>query len=267
MPLPTRPPAAGVTPEPVMEIKIDTRPDPPRRREDAFQATRWSLVAALKNAAPADAQRSLVELCQGYWYPIYAYIRRCGHAPEIAYDIAQAFFSRLVGEIRAADPRTHGRFRTFLLARLNRFLAEDWRSERVIESDLVRAPDDLDALEQRHQREQFPDATPELAFQRGFALEVLGRSVRRLRREADEGGRLDMFEKLEPYLATDPQPGQYEELGVALRTRPLALVMAIKRLRSRFRELVEEELAETVASPEHLDAERGALLEILGKAR
>lgn len=250
-----------------MESKVEQQDPPRRRHDDSFQATRWSLVAALKSGAPADAQRSLAELCQGYWYPVYAYIRRCGHTPEIAYDIAQAFFARLVTEIRSADPRSHGQFRTFLLSRLNRFLVEDWRNEKAIEGEPMPAPADLAALEARHQREMFPDATPETAFQRSFALEVLARSLQRLRLEAQQGGRIDMFERLEPFLTSEPQAGQYEDLGRELGSRPLALVIAIKRLRSRFRELVEEELTQTVASGDDLDAERGALLAILGAER
>jgi len=249
-----------------MHAKVEQE-EPRRRHSDSFQATRWSLVAALKSGAPGDAQRSLAELCQGYWYPVYAYIRRTGHAPEIAYDIAQAFFARLTTEIRSAEPRSHGQFRTFLLSRLNLFLAEDWRPEKPLEGEAIPGPSDVDALEARHRRELSADATPETAFQRSFALEVLARSLQRLRLEAEQGGRIAMFEQLEPFLTSEPQAGQYEELAKQLKTRPMALVIAIKRLRSRFRELVEEELAQTVASVDDLDAERGALLAILGTER
>jgi len=198
---------------------------------------------------------------------VYAYIRRSGHAPELAYEIAQAFFARLSTEIRSAEPRSHGQFRTFLLSRLNLFLVEDWRHEKAAEGEGVSGPADVDALEARHRRELRADATPETAFQRSFALEVLARSLQRLRLEAEQGGRVAMFDQLEPFLTSEPHPGQYEELGKQLKTRPMALLIAIKRLRSRFRELVEEELAQTVASSDDLDAERGALLAILGAER
>ena len=249
-----------------MDLKIEQQ-QPRRRHSDSFQATRWSLVAALKGDSPGDAQRSLAELCQGYWYPVYAYIRRCGHAPELAYDVAQAFFARLTTEIRGAEPRSHGQFRTFLLSRLNAFLAEDVRGERSVAGEPIAGPLDVDALEARHRRELQAGATPETAFQRSFALEVLARSLRRLRAEAEQGERIAMFERLEPFLTTEPQASQYQDLARELNSRPLALVIAIKRLRSRFRELVEEELAQTVASVDDLDAERGALLAILGTER
>ena len=247
-----------------MELTVAHRNEPPRHRSDSFQVTRWSLVAALESGSPEDARRSLAELCQGYWYPVYAYIRRCGHEPQVAYDIAQSFFSNLVAEIRNAEPRSYGQFRTFLLARLNAFLSRDWRSERVLAPDAIPAPQELAALEQRHLRESGDGATPEVAFQRSFALEVLARSVKRLRLEAEQGGRLAMFEGLEPYLTVDPPRGGYEQLALDLGSRPLALVMAVKRLRSRFRELVEEELAQTVADGTELEQERAALLRILG---
>jgi RNA polymerase sigma-70 factor (ECF subfamily) len=246
-----------------MEFKVVERNAPPQKRSDSFQVTRWSLVAALASGSPEDARRSLVELCQGYWYPVYAYVRRCGHEPKVAYDIAQAFFSSLLVEIRGAEPRSYGQFRTFLLDRLNRFLSRDWRSERVLDPSAIPPPVELVVLEQRHQRENTAGATPEAVFQRSFALEVLARSSTRLRLEAEQGGRLAMFERLEPFLTVDPQPGEYERLAQELRSRPLALVMAVKRLRSRFRELVEEELAQTVADAGELAKEREALLAVL----
>ena len=247
-----------------MESKADAGAQPARMPEN-FANTRWSIVAGMQSENRGDARRSLVELCQAYWYPVFAYVRRCGHAPEIAYDLCQSFFEYLLEELRHANPQEYGQFRAFLLARLNRFLAEDWRNERAATSLPEVAPNEpLLVMEERQKREHALGATPERAFQRGFALEVLTRSLNRLRLEAQQGGRLPMFEQLEPYLTTEPEAGRYEILAQSLSTRALAVVVAIKRLRQRFRELVDEELQQTVATDADMDAERGALLAILG---
>lgn len=250
-------------------MEIDIQPGPARpRAPEAFANTRWSMVAGVQSESRAEARRSLGELCQSYWYPVFAYVRRCGHAPEVAYDLTQSFFGQLLEEMRQTRPQEYGRFRNFLLARLSRFLAGDRHEFPPGEAtpELV-PPHSLAALEQRQRREQAPEATPERAFQRGFALEVLARSLNRLRQEAQQGNRLRMFEQLEPFLTSEPEPGQYSAIATLLGARPLAIVVAVKRLRQRFRELVDEELSQTVASVSDMEAERDALLAILGDAQ
>lgn len=224
----------------------------------AFATTRWSLVAAAGGAAST----SLTELCVRYWYPVFAYARRCGHPPEVAQEITQAFFHHLVGErLRGVGSDPPRRFRDWLLAELARFVAHDWKGQPVARpaTDLL-APLPVALLEQRHQAEGVAPASVDLGFRRSFALEVLSRALNRLRREARQAGRETMFERLEPYLTVEPGPGDYASLAEALGTRPLSLVVALKRLRQRFRELADEELAETVADAEEFAAERAALL-------
>lgn len=234
----------------------------------AFEHTRWSLIAIARDRGAEGARHALGELCHAYSYPAYAYVRRCGHRPEQAYAITAAFFSQLVEALRQDDPAAHGRFRQFLLSRLAHFMAEDWPSGRqaAATGGLHFSQSPLE-LETRHQRDGVADGTPESSFQRGFALELLGRSRDRLRNEAQRGGRSPMFDLLEPYLHADPPPGVHEQLARLLGIRSLSVVMAIKRLRQRFRELVDEELAETVANAADLQAERDALLNILGAQR
>lgn len=248
-----------------MEIKLEKSPEKPRK-PDAFAATNWGMVDAVRDQATL-ANRSLGELCQGYWYPVYAYVRRWGHPPELAYDTTQAFFGHLIESIRHEDAHAHGRFRQFVLTRLGLFLREDWRSERAVppSSDLP-VPLALAEVEARVQRDR-KDGTPERTFQRGFALEVLGLSMKKLRAEAVQNGRLNMFELLEPFLTSEPEPAQYQVLTEEMHMAGVAVAMAINRLRGRFRELVDEQLASTVTQLDDLDAERGALLAILGEAR
>ena len=237
--------------------------------DPGFQTTRWSLVAALDHdqdrAGPqaAPARQRLLELCLRYWYPVYLYLRRSGHNAEAAQALAANFFEALLqrrghGASRGRD----GRFRTFLLAELHRFLAEYASEEH---HDVV-APLDpglsippLAQLEARRQRDGDAGGSPELALRRGFALEVIAQAMRRIEDEAREAGRLPMFSALQPYLASDPVPGIYADIAQRLDVSPLFLALALKRLRERFRELVDDELAQTVASAAALDDERRSL--------
>lgn len=232
-------------------------------RPDDFTQTRWSMVQRLGAPRSGEARQALTELALRYWYPVYAYVRRCGHAPGIAQDITRAFFQRVAAEAGKPDGIPHGRFRDWLLARLNVFLAGDWHELTEGEAEAASPP--LDDLERRHRDEQAAGDSPEQAFQRGFALEVLARAFKALQAEARETGHLDMYEALEAYLARDPLPGQYEEMGRRLGVRPLALVLALKRLRQRFRELARAELADAVASPEDMAAEQQALFAALAR--
>jgi hypothetical protein len=231
----------------------------PNHSQNRFLTTRWSVVL---QPAAADAGDALNDLTQRYWHPVYAYLRRCGHEPAVALDIAGSFLADLLRQFeRSRDQPPRGRFRQYLLDRLNAFLGGDWRAaqDTTEGSDLV-APIDLEA---RYQRDITAAASPEAAYQHAFALEVIARALRRLRAEARQTGHLEMFEAMEPFLAREPAPGEYEAMAARLRSRPLALVVALKRLRQRFREIVGQELADTVASAEELAAELAALRAIL----
>ena len=225
-----------------------------------FTRTRWSMVRQLQGT-DADARNALTELAVRYWYPVYACVRRCGHPQGIAQDITQLFLQQVAADLRSSRSAPLGRFREWLLARLNAFLAGEWRELTVAEC-LPEAPP-VAELEARSRCELGLDDSPEQAFRRSFALEVLSRGLKRLRAEARQTGHADMCEALEPFLTHEPLPGQYDELGRELAVRPLTLVVALKRLRQRFRELVRDELADTVASADELTAERQALLTAL----
>jgi RNA polymerase sigma-70 factor (ECF subfamily) len=250
-----------------MDTKSTTASGAPRRPE-GFANTRWSMVVGMRSEDQSDVRRALVELCQAYWYPVFAYVRRCGHPPEDAYELTRTFLNRLLAELRRSDPREYGQFRGFLLSRLARFLVEERHGEPPSDTaEVPPPPEPLAELDRRQRDEHADETSPERAFQKSFALEILAHALARLRREAQTSGRLAMFEQLEPYLTGEPEPGQYELLARNLATRPLALVVAIKRLRQRFRELVDDELSQTVATSADLDTERSALLAIVGETR
>ena len=230
--------------------------------QDRFATTRWSVVMQFAGDESPGAKGALTELSQRYWYPVYAYVRRCGHVPAITQDITRSFLQQLLQGVQEDRTQSsHGHFRSYLLSELNTFLGGDWRQipSEDDSTELLPPPD----LEARFQRDHAQTSSPEQAYQRSFALEVLARAFRRLRSEARKAGHLDMYEALEDFLGNDPGPGVYEALARALNTRPLALVVALKRLRQRFRELVGEELADTVTSAEDLIAEQQALHAVL----
>lgn len=239
--------------------------NPTAENTEDFSRTRWSIVCRLQDERRPDAREALGELAVRYWYPVYAYVRRCGHSQEIAQDITQVFLQQVSDDLRSSQMRTPGRFRDWLLAKLNEFLAGEWR-ELAEGGDVPGAPP-VQELEARNRNEHASDESPELAYRRSFALEVLARGMNRLRGEARQTGHLDMCEALEPFLTRDPLPGQYDELGHKLCIRPLVLATALNRLRQRFRELVREELADTVASADELLAEQQALSAALERER
>ncbi len=226
---------------------------------DDFPATRWSLVAAA-GADAAKSQASLAELCARYWYPVYAYVRRCGHDPSRADAIVRAFFNQLVDTARSGRPGlATGRFRDFVLAQLNAFLAAGWSDLQLAAGAELAPPLPAALLEQRLQLEAGMRSSPEQGFRASFAIEVLSRALQRLRNEAAQAGRESMLDALEPYLTREPEPGQYPELARQLGMQVLSVTIAVKRLRQRYRELADAELAETVASNQDLEVERAAL--------
>jgi RNA polymerase sigma-70 factor (ECF subfamily) len=228
---------------------------------DRFAATRWSLVASAASSDDASARRALIELCLRYWYPVYAYVRGCGHEPATARDMTRAYFEHLIGNRSPGELQGSGRFREHLLIVLHQFLARDWRSAGNAPVPEFEHADD--GLEERYRADAREALGPEQVYQRSYALQVLNSALERLRGEAQQAGRIEMFETLLPFLSEEPVPGQLAHLAARLRVAPLALVMSLKRLRQRFRELAHAELAQTVSSAADLDQERVALAKIL----
>jgi hypothetical protein len=252
------------------------------RLQDRFAMTRWSVVMRHAATESTSARDALGELAGRYWYPVYIYVRRCGHAPEAAGNIARRFMQQLLREVNdtGAQP-SQGHYRSYLLSRLHTFLAtspldkSDGGAATEPEMPPGRSPSASEAmdglerprdLEARYQRDHLDQLSPEQSYQRAFALQILHRTLRRLTDEARQTGHLPMFQHLEQFLARDPAPGEYESIAARLKVRPLTLVMALKRMRQRFRELAAEELVDTVATAEDLAGEQDALLSVLGGA-
>jgi hypothetical protein len=234
-----------------------------QRIESDFGRTRWSMVAAVREGTESQARRSLGDLCRRYWVPVYVYVRRAGHSPDDAAWLVQAFLGWLVSRLRLSEPRQSTGFREYLQRELEEFLAADPASIAAAEKlPDMEPPWPLDEIERRQQHEHPASATPAQAMQRGFAFELLAGSLERLRREAEQSGRDDLFEAVRPFLSREPASEDYVALAKSMSSSPLAMVIAVKRLRQRFQELIDEELAQTVGDIKSLENERQTLLSL-----
>jgi RNA polymerase sigma factor (sigma-70 family) len=222
-----------------------------------FATTRWSLVLAAGGETSAESRRALETLCGLYWYPLYAYVRRRGHDAEDAQDLTQGFFARLIEKhaVRAAD-RRRGKFRSYLLASLKHFLANEWdrlRAQKRGGGKVVSI--DAQSAEGRYGLEPADGLTPEKLFERRWALTLLDLVLAELRERYKSDGREHIFERLKGFLG-GPVPGSpYAEAGAELGMTPEAVKVAVHRLRRRYRDLLRGQIAQTVASPEEIDEE------------
>jgi len=203
------------------------------------------------------ARAALAKLCKAYWYPLYAFVRRQGHGAHDAQDLTQEFFSRLLERGWLDDvAQEHGRFRSFLLASMKHFLANEWDRARALKRGggvaLLRL-DDASAEERYSLEPADPAATAEQLFDRRWALTLLDSVLARLREEMARGGRLAVFEALKFSLSGDQQA--YADAARELGLSEGAVKVAVHRLRKRYRALIREEIAQTVAGPEEVETE------------
>jgi RNA polymerase sigma-70 factor (ECF subfamily) len=242
------------------------RPDSETAAPRVFATTRWSVVLAAGQADSTSTQGALETLCRAYWYPIYVYVRRKGHGPDEAQDLTQEFFVRLIAKehVRLAD-RAKGKFRTFLLAMLDYFLAREWsrahRQKRGGQFKFVSL--DQQTPEERYRMEPADHATPEKRFLRHWALTVLEQAMNALEQECQANGKSDMFSEVKELLSSDRDGPTYAQIGRRLNMGEGALRMAVLRLRRRYGELLRHEIAQTVGQPEEVDEEMRLLLGLI----
>jgi RNA polymerase sigma-70 factor (ECF subfamily) len=232
-----------------------------------FATTHWSVVLATGSADTTRAQEALNTLCRRYWYPLYAYVRRRGCSPEDAEDLTQEFFARLLRAESLADvTREGGRFRSFLLKSMNHFLTDNWRRSRaqkrgggqVISFDAISA-------EARYTIEPEDVHTPESLYARTWALTLLGTVVQRVRDEYIRTGRSALFEQLKFCLTGQRSEIPYAQLARRLHVPENTVKTLVYRLRQRYRHLLREEIAQTVATPDEIEDELQALFRALAK--
>jgi len=228
-----------------------------------FPTTRWSRIACAGELAGTGAREALAELCQAYWFPVYAYIRRKGHDPDRSADLAQDYFARLLekGTLAAADPRK-GRFRAFLLADLAFFLADVHDRDAALKRGGGVRIMPLH-LEGRYLAEPVEEMTPERLFNRAWALSLLAGVVDMLQAEFAAAGKAVTFEKLKVVLTDGPRAVPHAELARRLEMSEGAVQVAAHRLRKRYKSLVREAIAVTVDDPSEIDDELHALFAAL----
>jgi RNA polymerase sigma factor (sigma-70 family) len=234
--------------------------------QNYFATTHWTVVVAATHTQTTGARAALDELCQLYWYPLYAYVRRRGSSPEDAEDLTQEFFRTLLEKkyLKAAD-REKGRFRTFLLVALQRFLANQWDRARALKRGGKSEHVCLDTsfAESQYQVEAAREASPERIYDRRWAFALLGRTMARLRDEFVASGKQDEFEQIKECLTADRGSLDYSALAVRTGLSEGTLRVGIHRLRKRFREIFRQEVAQTVATPTEIDAEMRHLMAAL----
>lgn len=223
------------------------------------------MLAAGRPEQP-EAARALEELCAQYWHPVYAYARRRGNSAEDARDLTQGFFADMLekGSLVRADPQ-RGRFRTFLLAAMKNHVAGQWRRGQALKRgggfELLQL--DFDSGEISYQATSANELSPEAAYDRRWALDILDQALKELRDEYRQTGNEDVFDALAPSVAADPGALPYADLAKQLERSQGALRTAASRLRARWRERVVRLVTETVDTPADLEDELRALIDAL----
>ncbi len=235
-------------------------------RQAAFVTTHWSVVLSARNSSSPQSVSCLEKLCGTYWYPLYAFARWRGHAPQDAEDLTQEFFLRLLQK-RYLDSveRERGRFRTFLLVAFKRFLANEWDRGQTQKRGGGASPISIDTdLAERLYHNEPPLTLPaENLYERRWALSMVQQAMTRLRAEFEANGKVDDFERFKGFLATGTTPVTLSDLANKLGRSESTLRVEVHRLRKRFRQLFREEVSQTVAAEEDVDEEIRHLLAAL----
>lgn len=243
------------------------QPDESKEQEGKlFSKTRWSLVAQARE--PGQAQRALSELCQIYWYPVYAYIRSLGKSHHDAQDLAQGVFAYLLerGDFAKADA-DRGRLRTYLCVAVKRYVFRADRDRNRIKRGGAHLTLSLDAGEgeRKFEREPCEHESPETYFDRNWATALIETALANLEGKYRSKGKAELFAELRPYISinasSDSQGDAAERLGMKVGT----FRMAVTRVRQRYGEILRETVADTLTDPEKVEEELGHLLEVFGR--
>ena len=230
-----------------------------------FATTHWSVVLAANQSNSPHADEALGVLCRAYWHPLYAFIRRRGYEEHQAKDLTQEFFARLLGKnyLRAVD-RKKGKFRSFLLAALEHFLANEWRDAHAQKrGGGVTFISMDDSGERQYLQVPASGLSPVQIFERQWAITLLEQVLARLRDEFGIAGKAALFAELKIFLTGEKRPVSYAELAMRLQMTEAAIKMAVSRMRQRYGELLRAEIANTVTTPEEVEEELRALFAVL----
>ncbi len=231
-----------------------------------FATTRWSVVLDAAKASSPQHGEALEELCGAYWHPIYTYLRKRGYDDPDAKDLTQEFFGRLLekNSLARAD-RAKGKFRSFLLASVNHFLADQWDKSRAEKRGGRQIFVSWEALNLENARlaDLNAQGSADELFDRQWARTVFDRAFVQLRGELAASDKAAHFEMLKRFLAANGNAREYAAVGVTLNMAPASVAMAVHRLRRRCAELVRDEVKQTVASPSEVEDEIRYLLAVM----
>jgi RNA polymerase sigma-70 factor (ECF subfamily) len=247
---------------------VEAARSPETLRCARFAMTRWSLVMAARDGTPSQARTALADLCEAYWYPLYAYMRRRGYPADQAEDLTQEFFVRFVDKeflLRDVD-RSKGRFRNLLLAAFRHFLTARRRWFRARKRGGGRRILSIDApdAEGRYALEPADSLTPERQYERDYALTLLKRVLDRLGQEYESKGREKLFESLKSCLVAEQDGVTFARIAEEMGTSPEAVRKEAQRFRGRYRAMLRTEVTRTVSGPGQVEDEIRALFAILG---
>jgi DNA-directed RNA polymerase specialized sigma24 family protein len=248
---------------------VDEQTRGPLAGRDRFATTHWSLVLAAGGPQTAGSHDALATLCRQYWYPLYAYIRRHGYQHDRAEDLVQAFFVKLLEKQSLQHARAErGRFRSFLLASFKHFVANEYARESAAKRGGGSRVESLDVSsgESRYALEPRDEVTPEVLFERQWALELISRVQVRLRGVFVRAGKGALFEHLKDCITADENDLDYHGVAAALKMTEGAVRVASHRLRRRFRDVLREEIRHTVDDASAIDEEIAFLLSTLAAA-
>lgn len=234
-----------------------------------FLTTRWSVVLSARGEGARDSGEALESLCAGYWYPLYVYVRRQGRSPEDAQDLTQGFFARLLEKrwLEAAD-REKGKFRSFLLTALKRYLANEWDHARTLKrgGGVVHVPMDTQVAESRYVVEPVLAGGAEELYERRWAMTLLEQAMAGLRAEYEAEEKGAEFELLKGTLGAARGEVAYERLALELGMTESGARGAVHRIRKTFREAFRAAVAGTVGTAGDVDGEMRYLAGVLGRA-
>jgi RNA polymerase sigma factor (sigma-70 family) len=234
---------------------------------DFFATTRWTIVLAAGDSGTPQSADALEALCQAYWFPLYAYVRRRGHTKEDAEDLTQAFFADLLGrrDFAKADSGK-GRFRAFLLASLKHFLANERdKAQRLKRGGAITHFSlDWQSADTQFQISDSSKPSPDQAFDREWAVVLLEQVIVRLRDEWTADGKAERFEQMKIFLTSGKGEISYAQAASDLRMDEGALRVAVHRLRKRYRELLRHEVGHTLSDPAMVEEELAVLLGAFG---
>jgi len=246
-----------------------SEPDSQGTPSSQFTTTHWSVVLSAGQHSSPAAQVAMEQLCRIYWYPLYAHVRRRGHDHHTAEDLTQEFFARLLDQhwLNSVAPEK-GRFRTFLLAALDHFLANEWRKGQALKrggGQVIVSLDETQSGEERYSREVSSEAAPARAFDKLWATTVLGQAMTRLQQEFSVRGKAAHFEDWKVFLGREATAHDCLASSQRLGMSAGAVTVAVHRFRERYADLLRETVAQTVAQIADVDEELRYLFALLNE--